>query len=305
MSVNVDALLTPEPHYIPGYTGHCPQYIFRSGDTYGSVTHKILLDPLTHKSGKLVLSDRSLTDYQVIRPNNGEYQARNYYANSVYKQPMVPGYAGSIPGTGQLGKRFAIDAYEGLLEFEREAIRRKNAQNNLIREIEADNGTAIPTLEERQKAPKQYSLPLLEVRREYSNILRTIAIPEPTPGPDEFVSPYFKQVDDKEKKFKTGYSGHIPFGQSKYGEGYGPSTNSALCDFTNNYRMRQSTEWAPVNVVKAEPPLIISSAEIYHKHLGMVPNYTGHIPGMMFRSGKSYGTDTRDAKRWLRGDRTE
>uniref|UniRef100_A0A0A9X5F1 Ciliary microtubule inner protein 2A-C-like domain-containing protein n=1 Tax=Lygus hesperus TaxID=30085 RepID=A0A0A9X5F1_LYGHE len=99
-----------------------------------------------------------------------------------------------------------------------------------------------------------------------------------------------------------GYTGHIPFGQSKYGKGYTPYTNSALCDFTTNYRRRLSTEWAPVSVIRRDPPLLIQPTEIYHKHVGMLPDYGGHVPGSKFRVGKTFGNDTRDAKRWLRGD---
>nr|CAD7590749.1 unnamed protein product [Timema genevievae] len=100
------------------------------------------------------------------------------------------------------------------------------------------------------------------------------------------------------------FSGHVPFGYSKYGSGNVQMTNSALCDFTSNYRRRQSTEWAPVNVTRFDPPLALQPTVIYHKHVGLVPNYLGHVPGEMFRFGKTYGNDTRDAKRWLRGDYT-
>ncbi|KAF9795582.1 hypothetical protein SFRURICE_004954 [Spodoptera frugiperda] len=59
-----------------------------------------------------------------------------------------------------------------------------------------------------------------------------------------------------------------------------------------------------VKMLLPDPPLSINPTEIYHKHVGMLPNYAGHVPGCMFRFGKTYGNDTRDAKRWLRGDFT-
>ncbi|KAJ8734281.1 hypothetical protein PYW07_014832 [Mythimna separata] len=59
-----------------------------------------------------------------------------------------------------------------------------------------------------------------------------------------------------------------------------------------------------VKMLVPDPPMSINPTEIYHKHVGMLPNYAGHVPGCMFRFGKTYGNDTRDAKRWLRGDFT-
>lgn len=47
-----------------------------------------------------------------------------------------------------------------------------------------------------------------------------------------------------------GFAGHVPYGFQRFGESSKKLTNSALCDFSSNYRRRQSTEWAPVNVVK-------------------------------------------------------
>ena len=81
----------------------------------------------------------------------------------------------------------------------------------------------------------------------------------------------------------SGYAGHVPYGYSKYGQSYAPYSNSALCDFTSNYRKRQSTEWVPVGITQPEPPLIIQPAALYHRQLGMIPRYAGHVPGYQFR----------------------
>lgn len=81
----------------------------------------------------------------------------------------------------------------------------------------------------------------------------------------------------------AGFSGHLPFGYAAFGQSNQPMTNSALCDFTSNYRKRLSTEWAPVSVNRPDPPLLMQPAEIYQKHVGQLPNYGGHIPGAIFR----------------------
>lgn len=80
-----------------------------------------------------------------------------------------------------------------------------------------------------------------------------------------------------------GFSGHVPFAHEHMGKSNQPMTNSALCDFTSNYRKRLSTEWAPVNITRPDPPLMIQPSEIYHKHTGLLPNYGGHLPGAIFR----------------------
>jgi hypothetical protein len=81
----------------------------------------------------------------------------------------------------------------------------------------------------------------------------------------------------------AGFGGHVPFGYASFGKTNEAMTNSALCDFTSNYRKRLSTEWAPVTISRADPPLLIQPSEIYHKHIGQLPNYGGHIPGAIFR----------------------
>lgn len=47
------------------YAGYCPQYRFRCGDTYGGLTHKLLLDPTINHAETLILSNRTTDDYEV------------------------------------------------------------------------------------------------------------------------------------------------------------------------------------------------------------------------------------------------
>jgi len=46
-------------------------------------------------------------------------------------------------------------------------------------------------------------------------------------------------------------------------------------------------EYEPITVISPDPPLLIQPSEIYHKHVGMIPSYLGHIPGAIFRQVKS------------------
>lgn len=47
---------TASPHHIPGYSGYVPQQKFQDGYTYGSTSHKILLDPCISSSPRSVLN---------------------------------------------------------------------------------------------------------------------------------------------------------------------------------------------------------------------------------------------------------
>ncbi|XP_022920071.1 CIMIP2 protein CG18335-like [Onthophagus taurus] len=306
--MSVDLISTPNPHLIPGYTGFCPQYKFRIGSTYGSTTHKLLLDPTVSHAEKLVLSDRTLDDYQVERPAQRDIDivnARFRQGDVCYKHPTIPGYEGFVPRlNGLFGQRYSVQATEGLSEFQQMQDRDKAALNQLLRQGALQDGKWDPkNLEDREIVKSEFKLPLLAVRPECAEILRNLPVEEPplTP-PDQSASPYFMDNSDQNKYLKQGFAGHVPFGYASFGKTSQAMTNSSLCDFTSNYRKRLSTEWAPVSLNKPDPPLLLSPAEIYHKHVGLLPNYAGHIPGQIFRYGKTYGNDTRDAKRWLRGD---
>lgn len=144
------------------------------------------------------------------------------------------------------------------------------------------------------------------MRPECAGLMRNLPVEEPplTP-PRQQASAYFSDNDSPDKKLKKGiftiqannycpaniiidslfidFAGHVPFGYDEFGKTFEAMTNSALCNFTSNYRQRQSTEWAPVTITRPDPPLVMNPAELYHKHIGMLPNYAGHIPGLIFR----------------------
>ncbi|KAG5899625.1 hypothetical protein JTB14_037283 [Gonioctena quinquepunctata] len=302
----MELISSPNPHFIPGYTGFCPQYKYRLGDTYGTLTHKVLLDPTVCHAEKLVLSDRSADDYQTFRPAPREIDIVNErHGDTIYKHPMIPGYEGFVPKEhGKFGQRYTVQAIEALSDFEKFQMANREARNQITKIGYLQNNRWDPkTLEDKELAQSQFKLPLLEVRPECGGLLRNLPVTEaPITPPRHSQSPYFSDNIDPEKYLKSGFTGHVPFGYAAFGQTNEKMTNSALCDFTSNYRKRLSNEWAPVIIDKLVPPLLIQPEEIYHKHIGQLPNYGGHIPGAIFRYGKTYGNDSRDAKRWLRGD---
>ncbi|KAK0179577.1 hypothetical protein PV327_005316 [Microctonus hyperodae] len=308
MTTTVEITTTPEPHLIPGYTGYCPQYRYTCGETYGNVTHKLLLDPTIHHAKTLIVSNNITEDHDTSRPTKDDINvvtARSKKRDITYQHPMIPGYQGFMPKlNSQLGQRFSVMATEGLAEFDRQHRKNKEARHRLEKVVAIQGGQAEPqTLDDRLLFKSEYKLPLLIVRPEYARMMSCSPVKEPSEVPrNHSILPYFMNNDNEKKYFVSGYTGHIPFGYSHFGATHSPQSNRALCEFTSNYRMRQSAEWAPATISRPDPPCFIQPAEIYHKQVGLIPNYLGHIPGANFRHGKTFGADTTDAKRWLRGD---
>lgn len=301
----MELVSSPNPHFIPGYTGFCPQYKYRLGNTYGTTTHKVLLDPTVHHSQKLVLSDRTVDDYYIYRPPARDIEIVNErQGHSIYRHPMIPGYEGFVPTEhAQFGQRYSVQATEALSAFEKAQTLNRIAQRQIAKiGYLQDNQWDPKTLEDKELTQTQFKLPLLEVQPECGARYREMLVTEaPLTPPKQSESPYFSDNSDPEKYLKSGFTGHVPFGYASFGKTNKALTHSTLCDFTNNYKKRLSNEWAPVQIDRPVPPALSQPSEIYQKHIGQLPNYTGHIPGAIFRYGKTYGNDSRDAKRWLRG----
>ncbi|XP_043275423.1 UPF0605 protein CG18335-like [Venturia canescens] len=294
----------------PGNPGCCPHYRYRCGETYGGLARKSLYDPTSNQSEELVFSNRVSDDYEIQRPAKNDIDivnSRFKRTDPIYKYPLVPRYEGFMPNIkGILGQRFTVEGIEGLAEFERQQLRNREASNQLHRISALQNDRGEPrNVEDRLLAKSEFKLPLIAIRPDCVGAADTLTIDEQCETPrDHAPSPYFMENTNPEKYFVSGYTGHIPYGYAHFGATHSASTNSALCDFTTNYRIRQSTEWAPVTISRPDPPILLQPTEKYHKNIGLIPNYFGHVPGANFRFGKTFGCDTKDAKRWLRGDFT-
>ena len=80
----------------------------------------------------------------------------------------------------------------------------------------------------------------------------------------------------------SGYRGFVPCSRGKIGKGFPLITHSALNEFTDktaDYKHRATTSEG----FKAVRPQLVrlNTTPIYLSDAGLVPNYTGHIPGMM------------------------
>ncbi|XP_033254260.1 UPF0605 protein GA14893-like [Drosophila miranda] len=114
--------ITPEPHLVPGYTGHCTQNRDREGKTYGKQTHKLLIDLCIYHAPELIVlpihAKQGLKDY----PTEHELKVlrrREDLVDAVYRHPILPGYAGFVPNmASQTGKRYVAAASAGVAQHE-------------------------------------------------------------------------------------------------------------------------------------------------------------------------------------------
>ncbi|XP_030874209.1 protein FAM166B isoform X4 [Leptonychotes weddellii] len=95
-STFIPGLNPQNPHYIPGYTGHCPLLRFSMGQTYGQMTGELLRGfpglawPPTHRT--LLPPIRPPASPEVPRGSLPVRQRHERLSSS-----MIPGYTGFVP----------------------------------------------------------------------------------------------------------------------------------------------------------------------------------------------------------------
>ncbi|KAH0952040.1 hypothetical protein HN011_006996 [Eciton burchellii] len=282
----LQAVETAEPHYIPGYTGYCSQYPFVCGDTYARATHKLLLDPTISSTKTLILSDNTvIADCEIPSKCDVDVvNARSKRVDSIFVHPVVPGYEGFIPRLDtKIGGRYTVLATQGLAQFERQQLREKAVLNRLKETIDLQNRHVDRNLQKRLSMKDQFKLPLLPVRPECMFSITIITIS----------TSRFRKEETNARR----YASHIPHGYMTF-----VPKDDLFYDFVKNYRKERYTQCGPVTVIYPDSPILVQPSEIYHRHVGMISNYLGHIPGAKYRSGKTFGVDTKDIKKWVQKD---
>ncbi|XP_037079323.1 protein FAM166B-like [Pollicipes pollicipes] len=110
-------LITPDPHYIPGYQGHVPGFLFDFGATFGHMSNKLLTDPCIPGSGNLV---RPL-NFNVGRsdPSLGPLVRSSGCNFPRLTTNMVPGFSGRIPAYDNVfGLSYARGTEKAIRDFE-------------------------------------------------------------------------------------------------------------------------------------------------------------------------------------------
>lgn len=103
---------------------------------------------------------------------------------------------------------------------------------------------------------------------------------------ESFVSKYiskliFQSYVSKNLDFYilAGYTGFVPKARGLLGLGYPVLTNIALKEFQDEMDSHRTNGSKPV-VVQREDMTLTDTKPIYPAESGLVPHYTGHIPGI-------------------------
>ncbi|XP_065647322.1 ciliary microtubule inner protein 2B isoform X2 [Hydra vulgaris] len=267
MRLNESSLVTPEPYHIPGYCGYCPQLKYKITETIGKTTHKLLTEK-DCKSKRPVLVPLKETNFEntkdAIKLDLLDKREKKN-CEKKYRANMVSGYTGYIPkGQHYFGERYALFSRNAILHMEEERQRIDTSLNNLHNTVKCSTPMKPITDKKMMYFPKvlQHSL-----------------------------SPYTLSNNDPRKHMMSGYTGFVPRSREIIGSGYPKITNLALRHFANQCATNKILSEIASEPLSFEKPIhdFQRARSVYLNNYGMVPHYTGHIPGEKFRYGHTFG----------------
>ncbi|XP_058796840.1 UPF0605 protein CG18335-like [Phymastichus coffea] len=305
--VGIEILQKNQPHYLPGYTGYCPQNRFICGDSYANASHQLLLDPMVNHADKLVLTDNT-KNYEVTKPKKRDIKTVNsrfHKKRPIYKHPMLSSYDGFIPNLDDLkDKPFGAHATEGIAAFERQQLKRKASRDCLKQTLALQSGRIhLKNMEDQLLLQNKSKLPLTELRPERIGIEKNYFIDETSiKTKDHNASPYFMGNTDPQKYFISGYTGYVPNSPAHFGKPFKRMSTDGLRDFTSHYLNKKRVEWVPLIIPSKKTETLSIPTKIYQIHLKdtpLMPSYTGHVPGIKYEIGKTYGYLSKNANQYI------
>ncbi|XP_057579624.1 protein FAM166B isoform X2 [Hippopotamus amphibius kiboko] len=261
-STFIPGLNPQNPHYIPGYTGHCPLLRFSMGQTYGQMTGQLLRGspglawPPAHRT--LLPPLRAPRSPEVPKKSPPVRRGHERLSSS-----MIPGYTGFVPqaqfifakNCSQVWAEALSDSTQwhggqGSQELPKEAKGEKDVEKDQEPKLEAELET--------EKEP--------ELRQEAEKV-RPRGLRGSTVGGEWGAAPLLPLTPWMTEILASASCQALQeFGQMKLG---GRSQRNP----------------------KHLPPL----SRTYPQNLGLLPKYGGYVPGYKFQFGRTYGHLTHDA----------
>uniref|UniRef100_A0A8C5LPE1 Ciliary microtubule inner protein 2B n=1 Tax=Leptobrachium leishanense TaxID=445787 RepID=A0A8C5LPE1_9ANUR len=286
-------LMTPDPHYIPGYGGFCPQYKYNLGKTYGKLTSQLLTNPDIHRSGHLVLQS---CPFPPLRMDNDRdhletptRRRRQRLGDQKLSWSMIPGYTGFIPKSQNfIAKTYTEISKDAVADFHRDQLKQESHLQELSLLNKLQSGQQQPHSEhEKQLIKSKYRTPLPALSKDPAPFYSSTAFQSQQ-------SPYCMEDENPHKYFISGYMGYVPRSRFLIGSGYPVATNRALVEFghlTSKRNPRVSYDLE----AKQHDGRHLDHSHIYLEELGLLPRYTGYVPGYKYQYGHTYGYLTQDA----------
>ena len=257
-----NSLLRDEPYHLPGYQGYVPQFKFRIGDTFGKTTHEILYSP--ERVTPTTMPYRPPPEKKEPLQRATVCQDESWNKTKLHGS-MIPGYTGYIPrGQKYFGQRYTSACRNAIDNFEKDLIVKQNLEHSY------------------RMVPRK-PLPQLCKPEDYPIKPRAF---------EYGTSPYKLPRGHHDRYFVSGYTGFVPRSQELIAKCYPQLTTDALdLHKIEQARVRGNPK---DNVIvferaKTAPP------KIYVPDSGLIPNYTGHVPTMKYKFGKTFGATTYNA----------
>lgn len=288
-------LMTPDPYHTPGYGGFCPQFKYQIGNTFGKTTCRLLDDKNVASSGNLVLADIRASAPASLKSDGNDFRAHllrsrtQSWGDQKLIEKMIPGYTGFIPRSEHyFGKRYAETCKSAITDFEVDQrdydSKLKNMKLTEVmqqgKQVTDEDGKPMPAIRSR------YFTPLKPVASEVKPYISKSKLQQPK-------SPFYMANGNPRKCFMSGYTGFVPRSRGQLGMGYPIITQLALNEFTDDL-IRVKSEPSDGKAAK-EVSMGAEGKPIYPSETGLVPHYTGHIPGQKFRFGGTFGHSTENA----------
>ncbi|KAM8744327.1 ciliary microtubule inner protein 2B [Acanthopagrus schlegelii] len=255
-------LVTADPHYIPGYSGYCPQLKYTVGKSYGHLTAELLTSPDVNRSSRPVL-------HSGLAPLAGSSSA---LSDSNLKK-AIPGYTGFIP---RRQNYFACSYSEACRKALSEFYQGGQRQSSSLPAV-ANNSR------QQFERPKP---PLIAISNQ---VIDYKPLKSFTPAG----KPYSMDDDDPCKCFISGFTGHVPKSRFLFGKGYPMITNQALIQFGKQQQADPTAQDFAGR--RSSSSTITPLPEICPSNRGVVPSFTGHIPGYKFMYGQTFGQLSKNA----------
>ncbi|XP_040819617.1 protein FAM166B [Ochotona curzoniae] len=254
-------LNSPNPHYIPGYTGHCPFLRFSMGQTYGQVTGQLLRGP----------------------PGLAWPPARRSLLPPIQPPRSPTVLAGSLPlghGRGRLSSSM-IPGYTGFVP-QAQFIFAKNCS-----QVWAEALNSSAQWKGSPELPQQVAKGETETEKDQEPALEPGAErpPEPEQAAEQ-ASPYSMDDTDPQKFFMSGFTGYVPGARFLFGSSFPVLTKQALQEFG-----RKHSRGSALKGPNPLPPL----PRTYSQNKALLPHYGGYVPGYKFQFGHTFGHLTHDA----------